>query len=431
MKSASIFSLLPVLASLAAACGGDDTTPPPALDAGGASPAVDGGTSAPSGSTTTTPPPGSASPLFVSSSRVFGTDDSTGYLFAFRTLDKGTTIDLKQALEIEDGWVFGDAKPYFYTATIFAPKITRWTITPEGKFEQGPVLDLTNQGVMGTYSAAAVPMLSADKSYFVDPPSNQLVVWNPREMTFLKTIPLPSTPRANLTPELDSNLAVRGNRVYVTQFYRDENSMNTRFGESAHVYAVDTATDTVVATQEDTRCGALSQAGTASDGSVYYGPWDYFATVRSVFGAGFGTKSCSLRIAPGADALDPAYEVNLSTLVGGRPAGSIQLLSPNELLLHVWHDELVHATPQNWANVRFEPAYFWYRWRIGDATATLLPDQKPTGEGADFRRLDGKLVSYAADAEYANTTLWQLGDDGRQTELLTIPGWTTNALRAY
>jgi hypothetical protein len=74
---------------------------------------------------------------------------------------------------------------------------------------------------------------------------------------------------------------------------------------------------------------------------------------------------------------------------------------------------LVDVTPETWQDKRFEPAYKWHRWRIG-APSAEEPHQTPSVEGSEFRVVDGKVLSFANNAEYSETTLIELDDEGRQ-----------------
>lgn len=372
------------------------------------------------------PEPGA---LYVGATRVFtGDSDSIGYLFTTPSIDAGTVIDLGKAIEIEDAWVFGDANPYFWTATIFAPEITQWTISEAGVPVKGPTVSFANQGVAGTYTAAATAMWSPTKSYFVDSSSGQVVVWNPTAMTFIKTIPIDVPEVAGMTPDLE--IAVRPDRVFVTTFWESADSQWTEFGSQVQVTTIDPATDTVAGVTTDNRCQTIAPAGVAADGTAYFSPWDYHAAVRGVFGAGFGSSSCALRIVPAGAAFDAGWSVDLSALVGGKPAGGLRVVEDGSALIHVWDASLVAATPDTWADDRFAPGYKWYRWQVGDAAATELPNQTGSTEGGEWRGLDGKTVTYNPNAEYTETTLLSLGTDGQLTSHLVIPGWITNMIRA-
>jgi hypothetical protein len=405
-----------LLSALGAACGGEDATHVASPGDEVEAPALP-----------LTPDEPEPAPLYVGATRVFSADSSIGYLFAVPSLGADAEVDLSRAVELNDAWVFGKDGPDFYTATIFEPTIKAWHVNPDGSFVEGPTVSFVNEGVTGTYTAASVPLFSEDKSYFVDPGSLQVVVWNPRDMTFIETIPLPAPELAGFSPLAE--LTVRGDRVLVSIFMQSED--NTRTGDFVRLIAIDPATDEIVEQSDDVRCGSFSPAGASGDGTIYYSPWDYHTVLRSVFGEGYGSASCGLRVIPPAGSLDTAYEVDLSSLVGGRPAASMQLLGGDQALLHVWHQELVNATPETWADTRFEPGYKWYRWTIGSTEAAELPDQAPSVEGSAWRVVDGKVISFANNAEYSETTLIELDDTDHGRPGLRVPGWIVTMLRAY
>jgi hypothetical protein len=380
------------------------------------------------------PPISQEDPLYIGTTRVFTADSSQGYMYRFSSLDEGE-IDLKQAVELDDAWVFGDAKPYFFTATIFSPEIKQWSLDADGQFVPGPVVSFANEGVTGTYAAAFTPVYSAEKSYFVDSGSAQVVVWNPKAVELIKTIPidvdLPEDHEgpADLTPTVE--LTVQKDRLLVNVFWNSFESGWTAMGAFTRLVVIDTETDEVVSSTDDSRCASLSPVGTTSDGVTYYTPWDYHVASRAVFGQDHGSASCAMRVKPSQDGYDEAYDVNLSDLVGGRPAGQAFLIDDEQMLLHVWDEKLSTATPENWVDDgRWQASYEWYRWTIGSDEASPLPKQEPSSEGGGWTKLDGRLFSYSANPEYSETTLVELHDDGTTTPRLVIPGWTVATIRA-
>lgn len=386
------------------------------------------------------PGPGFAdnAPIYIGTTRVFSGDESLGYLFRFTSLDDdGTEIDLRRAVELDDAWVFGDAKPYFYTATIFSPTIKQWSLDEHGEFVEGPVVNFSNEDVKGTYSAAFTPIYSPEKSYFVDSGSAQLVVWSPQDVTFIKTIPIDvSLPEdhagpADLTPTVELTAQKDNGRVLVNVFWNSSSSGWTQLGGLSRLIVIDAETDEIIEQRDEARCESLSPVGTTSSGTTYYTPWDYHVSARAVFGDGFGSKSCGLRVKPEDTSFDDGYDVDLSELVGGRPAGSAFLMDDDHLLLHVWHEELSTATPENWTDEgRWQPSYKWYRWDIGSDAAEELPDQAPSSEGSNWAKIDGRLFTYSANPEYSETTLVELKEDGTSHELRKIPGWSAAMIRA-
>lgn len=356
---------------------------------------------------------------YLGATRVFGPDSSSGYLFSVDSLDASSTVDLSTAIEIDDAWVFGDANPYFFTATIFSPEITQWSIDESGAIVRGPTVSFINEGVGGTYTAAFTAMYAEDKSYFADSTSMQVVVWDPSAMQFVKTIPIPTEDIPGYFPWI--YLVVREHDIVANIYFQSDDLVH--FQPFVRTVVIDPETDTVVETHDDDRCGSLGIAGLASDGTIYYSAVDYNATIAGVFGEGYGASSCAFRVQPGEGSLDESFTVDLSSLVGGRPAGSAYLVDDDELIFHVWNDWLVDATPENFEDTRFEPGYTWYRWRIGSDTATELPDQLPSTEGGDFATIGGRVYAFRANADYSETSVARFEDDGHFTSGLTVPGW--------
>ncbi|HSC86767.1 MAG TPA: hypothetical protein VLC09_05830, partial [Polyangiaceae bacterium] len=374
-------------------------------------------------------------PLYVASTRVFSPEGSTGYLLRLHDLDGSEEVDLGQAIELEeDAWVFGKADPFFYTASVFSPRITQWSVDDQGELIQGDTVSFELEGVTGTYTAAFVPLYSASKSYFVDGGSGQVVIWNPEKVELIDTITLDvevpdgvDAP-ADATPNVE--LTVAGDRVLVNVFWSSQASGWTESPDISRLIVIDSATDQIVETIEQPGCASISPAGTSSDGLTYYAPWDYQAAVRAVYGEDHGSASCGLRLARNASAFDQEFEVDLSSLVGGKPAGSAYLVDDERLLLHVWESELADATPENWVEEsRWASAYRWYEWKIGEAEATLLADQAPSAEGGAWQKLGDQLVSYSPNSEYTETTYLHLTDDGRLISGRVVPGWTAATVR--
>lgn len=375
-----------------------------------------------------------ARPKYIGTTRVFGADDtSVGYLFGVDSIDSGK-VDLKKAVELKaDAIVFGDADPYFFAASVFEPEITRWELSDEGEFVQGPTVSFANEAVGGTYSAAFTPLFSKNKSYFVDETSGQVVVWDPSKVEFIKTITIDTslpdgTEPLDLTPTM--NLAVREDSLLVTVFWNSQASGWTEMGPFSRLVVVDTETDEVVEQQDDERCQSSAPAGATADGAVYFSPWDYHVAARGVYGDDeHGSASCGLRVLGDANEFDAEYEIDLSELVGGRPAGSMKLLDGERALLHVFHEELGDATADNWINDRrWTAGYKWYLWNLGEDEATELPDQTASGEGGEWVEVDGRWLSASPNSEYTETTWTELEDNGATTKRLVVPGFANGLI---
>jgi hypothetical protein len=145
-----------------------------------------------------------------------------------------------------------------------------------------------------------------------------------------------------------------------------------------------------------------------------------------MLGDGRGVDSCSLRVVPPDSTFDRAYDVDLSALAGGRPAGSLFLVDDDTAFIRVWHSDLVTplaADKSNWEEVLAEPGFLWWRWRIGDEQATPIADQSPAAsEATGLFAVDGRKFVPRVDANYTETTLDELDPTGALAPALRGPG---------
>ncbi len=95
----------------------------------------------------------------------------------------------------------------------------------------------------------------------------------------------------------------------------------SRFGDHVDLITIDPTTDAIVGRRSDPRGSYAFWGSLGSDGAAYFSPLSYYAPIRSMLGGDAGFASVALRVLPGEDAFDPGYTVDLSALVGGRPAG--------------------------------------------------------------------------------------------------------------
>jgi hypothetical protein len=380
------------------------------------------------------PRPTPVQPSYVLSTSVYSGDDATGFLVPVTSVEPGSTFDLDRAIEIPESSLSAPGRDgTFYTAATAEPTITRWTLAADGTFEKGSSVSFANLGVSRA-DASPELFLSDQKAYFHDDGSRQIVIWNPREMEIVGTIPLDLEEEDGLLPQM--TLLVRPDRVFaVASWEEDFDADWTRFGDHVRIIGIDPETDTVVSTQDESRCDYLLWSFKASDGTAYFSPLSYVAPLRSMLGDERGVDTCSLRVVPPASSFDQGYEVDLSALAGGRPAGSLFLIDDETAFVRVWHSELVTPLAQdksNWEEVLGEPGFLWWRWAIGDESATLIPDQSPAAsEATGLFTLGGRKFIPRVNEDYTETTLDELDPAGALIPALSGPGnvWGIGQLR--
>jgi hypothetical protein len=370
---------------------------------------------------------GGGEPVFALTSNVWGDTGATGYLYTARSLAGGTAT-LDRALELPGGaWLTGrDGDRYVYVSSgEGGPVITRWELTEAGELVEGPTISFAGLGITTGMRFGTAPILSETKAYLVDFEQNRLATWNPKDMTVGTVIDLGIEERDGdgLTAWIPT-IVVRDDRVFVTVVWETD----WRFGKASRVIAIDTVTDQVVDVSDETRCEQLAVSSRASDGTAYYTPYAHAPAARLVLGSAYGTRSCALRIVPAGAGFDAGWDVDLSALAGGRPAGEFVLGNDNVGFFRAYYNDEVGATAETWLDTQGVPAYRWWRWQVGAATAEEIPDQPLTVEAAHYV-VGGKTYVGNPSADWSATTITALDPIGALRAGLTVQGTPGGVVR--
>jgi hypothetical protein len=186
--------------------------------------------------------------------------------------------------------------------------------------------------------------------------------------------------------------------------------------------AIDPATDTIVKSTDDDRLTYASPQARTSDGTEYFSPASLIAAYSLV--PGHGSPSRALRVGPGSRAFEPGFALDLSALVGGRPAGDFTLIDDQTAILRAWHADLADpVTVENWEDVLWAQAGFkWWRWHVGDAQAVEIPNQSPGTLGAAVMRIDGQVYVLRTNEDSTTSTLDRIDAQGAFVAGLSGPG---------
>ncbi|HVW24967.1 MAG TPA: hypothetical protein VHC69_06325 [Polyangiaceae bacterium] len=365
-------------------------------------------------------------PIYVVETTVSSGDDELGYLVPIAgALGRVKSFNLDDAIEIGDSTIAGwDGAPYVYAGASDAPTITRWALQPDGTLSKDGELNFSDLGI----SHAAVDngfFYAKDKAYMPDDDNRQLIVWNPETMQLVGTIPLGVENDGPLLPW--TSLTVGQTEVLVSVSWEEDFSSDwSRFGDHVELITIDPNTDTVVDRKSDTRSNYAFWGSVGSDGAAYFSPMSYYAPIRSMLGEDAGVSSVALRVLPGEHAFDPGYNVDLSALVGGRPAGDLLPISDQVALIRAWHSDLVSAVAgdkSNWQDVLNEAGFLFWRWELGSDKAELIPDQPPgASEITSVYHVDGRALLPRVNADYSASELEELTPDGRFQTVLQGPG---------
>ena len=228
---------------------------------------------------------------YAVSTGVLAGDEFIGYITTVPSLEAGTSVNLDNALEIEPSWLFSQpGEPYVYAASIFSPTIVRYALGKDGTLAEDEVVSFANLGLQSAYLAAAAPVYSGEKSYFVDDLQDQIVIWNPKRMEVIGTIPLDDGNDGDLPPAAEGTIVEHHGRLLTVIHWSDNESDMSLYGSHVRLVAIDPETDTIVDATDEERLSHAAPLGRGTDGSLYYSPGSFIAALTEV-APGHGSPS--------------------------------------------------------------------------------------------------------------------------------------------
>jgi hypothetical protein len=359
-------------------------------------------------------------PAFLVATRVWDASSTTSYLHVVPSLEPGTTIDLRNALEVP-----GSAKLYaipsggwFALGGGEAPTITQYTLDG-GRFVKGTVISLQNYGIASLWPTLYV--VSATKAYYPDREGRQLIVLNLTTMEITGSIPLPQTARTGFLSLYGYTPILRGDRLLFSVGWFDWQATDSIRPETGLV-VIDTITDTVARFDTDPRCGGITETIVTPSGDAYY-------VSSALAGAAhrlgrLSTEPCALRVPAGADAFDPSYHVRLGDLGAGAVAGEPVPGGGNAVFLRAF-DETIATVQQDDATWELtgQAAWRWWRWDVSAGTAARVEALAPATADVLWFQVDGRVFGAQTKPDYSETTLVELTADGGPRPALTAPGF--------
>ncbi len=276
--------------------------------------------------------------------------------------------------------------PYFFTATLEDPVITRWEPAGDGAFEAKRTLSFANLGVGRSWAVDPNLFYAKDRAYFTDDRNRQVVVWNPETMTVVRTIPLDVEREGALEPWL--TLTLRQDRIFVVASW-EEGSMETgRASVTTSASSKSIRQRTRSSPRPTSRAAIPSHwSTTTSGGTTYFSPMSWFAPIRAMVGADRGVASCALRIVPPKTSFDAGTKSIFRRSPRAVRPGTLFLVGDDVAFIRVWHEELADKLADdksNFEDVINEAGFKWWRWDVGAETAT--PHRRTRTERKRSRR---------------------------------------------
>lgn len=359
---------------------------------------------------------------YVTSTLVFDSEGQTTYVAVIPSLDVDT-VSLARAQEFP-GW----SGAWAHQGSLFvsdgeSPTVTRFSIGLDGRFDRGPAINFLNYGI-GIGDSAFVGPTTA--YVFGD----DAVVWNPETVTVTGEFALPVVEDrpdglAYQSASTGRAFGVRGDRAFAATSWTDW--ARFRVDAESMIVVLDTTTHQVLHTIP-VSCPYIDVVSVDDDGYVYFSNWVY--TVPGTLEDG-DAHACAVRIAPGADTLDPTWSVEFADVADGHEGAALRVLGNGKAIFSAFHQENVRV--EDYAD---EPGSIantanWEVWSLDLATleAEPVPGIPLNAGGYASARVDGRTFVLVPSADYSSTAAYEILPDMTATLRWTIPGWSGTLFR--
>lgn len=374
-------------------------------------------------------------PVFALTTQVFGADAASTHSYVLLTSALDSPLNLADALIQIPGRALGTGPMdggRLYVAGDAGPTVTRYDLTESGGLSEHSTVSFLGKGVseFGEYGGQ-FQYVAADKAYWFDPGTAQIVIWDPEAMRVTGDVSL-------------SDLAFEGEGLSFTAVpLRDEQLIYSfaswRTGpvpiaipDRAGVVVLDTASDEATVAI-DTRCGYVRDGVLASDGYIYLAT-EAIGTTVHFLNSNNASAPCLLRFDTGTRAFDPDFKIEISSLFGGATGGSLLVAASGTAFLRFLDEDLLPADPEDPVNLnpRFlasAPVWGWARFTPGpEPEVEVLDTPATTGSVLPFRLGNRTLAPLFSQSEV--TQLIELTDTGLSASAsASVPGLVFSAVK--
>jgi hypothetical protein len=375
-------------------------------------------------------------PLFVVGGWLTTPDEEyIGYLALLDDISAASAVDLSKVVEFPGDIAYGspgDGSVYVVLAT--EPTIQRWVLDEKDELVLGDEVGLAQYGVADGVRKSAPVFVAADRAYYFDHDTLQLVAWNPSTMQTTEAILLDGLEEDGFG--MRTNYLHRdGDRLLISaSYWRLTNEEG--YLKLNRVAIIDTSTHDVIYA-DDTRCGGVAFQATDSNGHLYLASHPGHTAALSVGmahteGVSEPADSCIIRVQAGADAFDQDYYVNLNELSGGFTGGIMQGLGDEAYVLTYDGPEL---TTSDYFRAPRSDAWAIHGITLGNESESYAPvPDMPlvSGYGLAFAtEVGGERTPFiiGVKGDLSEGAYYDASDSDGFEKALTLPGFPGPALR--
>lgn len=354
-------------------------------------------------------------------------DQALSYVTTVDSLAKSPTLDLSRALEFGGGArAYGPERSnVVYVTSSEDATLTEVTIEPAGTPKQGRVVSFFNEGVTGTTGGNLHYFVSPTKAYFISQETQELILWNPRDMSVIGTAPLgielePASTFIAFNPQpivVDDKLLVISNE-----------STDDDVAAPPVVTLIDLETDEVLSSVRESRCHSLSKSALDAEGNRYFAA-DGYAVSAHFLAPDDAPAPCMLRMRAGETSFDAEWSRDLTDALGTQLWTAVTPGRDGTFYVQaIAEDEPSVVAAEDAYSVSIAQPWTWYAFEDGDAEPRALESDLLTAQPL-FPDLSVGVQRYTTAFDDVDTTLIDLSSGAEPRPALQVPGFVFNVLQ--
>lgn len=352
-----------------------------------------------------------------------GPEPDTLRLSVVSTLDASGTAELEASesvpLPAEHASMFTlDVSGVAYALDRAASAFQAYTIGPGPELRARRAVSLP----VSLFDAGALSLISVSstKVYVYVHSSVELLVWNPRQMTVTRRVPLGLGVADGYGSRAFVGSRLAGDElIVITHSWSDP----ARLAHDLTLSRVDVTTDAVISHEVDERRTGL-RALSLPSGDLYLATRLEVAVEHWPFTES-PVRPCALRLRAGAASLDPSWQASFSDWVGSPFWGGLVAGARGELLVLVAPEAEAAVDP-----IAALTQPIWQTWEVDlerDAARVHLP--LSTTAYPRYQRFDDRLYLQVPDASGLGDTLVDVSDPSSLVPGIRLPPFTSSVLR--
>lgn len=403
------------------------------------------GDDAPSDDTPGDGTPNSQSPRYMGTiGLALPGDLQTSHTAIVPQLDDSTSEGLQRGVETV-GFVMASS----YDGSVYipggsSPTITKYLADAQGRLTQVGQVSFAAYGVNSITRGPFIgsDMVSAEKAYYFDLATLQIIIWNPQTMQITGSVidlsevlggPLES--RGPIESPWDVRVFLnygegfarqRDDRLFIPVRWQNADDVAGFVRPMGGLLVLDTESDTVVHLLEDDRIADSIYTVLLDSGDLYLFSGAIGVSQNHLYEN--AAPGGAIRVRSGEDTFDPGYYLDLDQAVGGRPATTPVAADGTSIYVRAFHED--QAKPQT-DPFELLALQAWRYWKVDLAGAepareiTELPWTSTDGYFYSFPQ-ENRTFLGVMSSDYSATTLYEATPSGF-IEAFQVTG-TLNAL---